>query len=232
MHNPESRRKNRRSIKIVAFVAGIPIALFMLLRLTGVLGFYKLSTTSMSPRYEPGDYLFSSCLKTPHKGDIVCYTIDSLHHGDVPGQLCPGQLIATEGDTLEIRRGLAYINDRLADDSMQLKFGWIRHDISAYNLSGISVYSETFPLGDTAVVSMLTEKEGMQLHLVRMVAKAGEGDPFVWKGKEKNWNRDWYGPLVIPKDFVFIMGMNRDNAFDSRYRGMIPKENIKSVAIN
>ena len=34
------------------------------------------------------------------------------------------------------------------------------------------------------------------------------------------------GDLVIPPDFYFAMGDNRDNSLDSRYWGLVPRENI------
>ena len=39
-----------------------------------------------------------------------------------------------------------------------------------------------------------------------------------------------YGPIVIPKDHYFVMGDNRDNSADSRYYGLIPRDEIRGHA--
>lgn len=42
--------------------------------------------------------------------------------------------------------------------------------------------------------------------------------------------RDNFGPIVIPEGKFFVMGDNRDQSYDSRYWGYVPKEYIKGKA--
>ena len=42
--------------------------------------------------------------------------------------------------------------------------------------------------------------------------------------------QDW-GPLVVPPDSLFVMGDNRDDSYDSRYWGFLPRANVSGEPI-
>jgi signal peptidase I len=43
--------------------------------------------------------------------------------------------------------------------------------------------------------------------------------------------RERYGPIAIPPGKYFMMGDNRDNSEDSRYWGLLPREDVKGKAV-
>jgi signal peptidase I len=56
-------------------------------------------------------------------------------------------------------------------------------------------------------------------------------DPVRPRAMEMLQNHVVNGELVVPRDFVFAMGDNRDDSDDSRYWGLVPRENIVGTPV-
>jgi signal peptidase I len=61
------------------------------------------------------------------------------------------------------------------------------------------------------------------------------GDPWGRYSEKNDWMRylqpmEKYGPIIVPKDSLFVLGDNRDNSQDSRFWGFVNVEAVKGKA--
>ncbi len=146
---------------------------------------FKIPSGSMKPTLLIGDHLLVSkfiygirlpfikhkvlVFKQPQRGDIVVFVFPRDKEKDFIKRV-----IATPGETVEIRRKRIYINGKRWDD----------------------------PYG---------------------VYKDPEVDTLV--------PRDNFGPVVVPRGCIFVMGDNRDRSYDSRFWGFVPIDAVKGKAL-
>ena len=71
-------------------------------------------------------------------------------------------------------------------------------------------------------------------------------DPTEYRDKIRNWqvpylvgrdtagywpDRNHWGPIVVPHDSLFVMGDNRDESWDGRFWGFLPRANVRGTPL-
>ena len=201
--NKETKDKIIKEIKSLIWA----IVIVIILR-AFVVQAYKIPSGSMIPTLVVGDHLlagkFTYGIKIPYmdvkffqwrkpkKGEIVIFEFPLD-----PSKDFVKRVVGTEGDTVEMKAGVLYINGK----KIPVKY------VSEYD------YNDT--AGNREHCKKLEEDLFNHKHYI------------LWcRGYEDM--RD-YGPYVVPKNSIFVMGDNRDHSNDSRFWGPVPLVKVKGT---
>ncbi|MDB4914615.1 MAG: signal peptidase [Gemmatimonadetes bacterium] len=182
---------------------------------TFLIAAYRIPSGSMMPTLLIGDWLFVNkavygphipfththlpSFSEPKRGDVVVF--ESPYQADNAPDYTPTlvkRLVGMPGDTLYMRAGLLYVNGV----AQRQGFG-----IVSTPRSGGSQPTDIAPNFDWQ-------------HTIEL--KQSRFGPPPIQPQLDNW-----GPLLIPSSHYFMMGDARYESKDSRYWGVVPRENIR-----
>ncbi len=175
----------------------------------------------------------------------------SLNRGDVIVFKFPGEknevkssehvnyikrLIGLPGDVVKIRDKVIYINDKKFEEPSTVKVNY--NFVVPKGLPNPIIFPEGSDFNEDNYGPIIVPYKGMEIKLNQKNIKQ-------WKVMiEREGHEVEIGPdgkifidnvestkYVIQKDYVFVMGDNRNNSLDSRYWGFVPVENIIGKAI-
>lgn len=179
---------------------------------------FRIPSGSMYPTLEVGDYLFVSkytygysrysfpggiipfkgriWADMPQRGDIVVFKFPVDNKTDFIKRV-----IGLPGDTIEVKRGRLYINDKMVERESVGKYTVDEFVIRPENYTE---YTETLP-------------EGFKHNILEV----SDHEPQV----------DNTTKVTVPEGHIFVMGDNRDRSDDSRVSvGFVPVENLVGKA--
>ena len=198
--------------RIVEFLKGwtVPILLFLFVR-TFLLEAFRIPSPSMVPEMLVGDWLFVNKLAYgPHVPftDVNLPGYDEPERGDIVVFVSPPQVDQPWDPTPTLVKRLQGVGG----DTLHMRGGVLhvngvakpQRDDESTDVVGAN---ETHPLF-----------EWQKRHEIR---GSRFGDPPAVPTHD-----DW-GPLVVPPGMLFMLGDNRYQSKDSRYWGLVPRENVR-----
>jgi signal peptidase I len=202
---------------------GVAVLVALLLR-AFVVEAFKIPSGSMIPTLAVGDHIFVNKfiyglrvpftmtkffeLRRPHRGEVIVFIWPKDHDKDFIKRV-----VAVEGDSVEVRRGLLYVNGKSVEHK-RIPGEWSYWD-----------FDETREVWQQRVG--FREEEEIDGHRYITLHNTDADDYFGSRADFPTGTR----PYVVPKDTVFCMGDNRDNSNDSRSWGPVPIENIRGEAM-
>ena len=146
------------------------------------------------------------------------------------------RLYGQENDIVQIVNGIVYINNVDVDKGIDhIHFYQIGQDeyLKIKQAEKISDDNLTVQMDNNKVNALLTDSVAKKYGFTskRLIDKKEEADKYMQKIFKKDWNKDNFGPLIIPPGKIFVIGDNRDNSEDSRYVGLIETSDITGVIV-
>ena len=217
-----------KKISIALLIVGAIIILYIACNFLGLYSLYKSRSTSNEPGLKVNEWVAVTNLKQPKTGDFIAYNCDTIKRMH--------RLIATGGDTLEIKDGRVYVNHNDFDKNINVmhayklnaqQFALLKPEEMIDPLQGLRFNQPDYMV---YIQDRIASKH--KLLKFKVIAEKGKPDEYIGRAFKTHWNKDNFGPLVIPKNKVFVMGDNRDNSVDSRYLGYINTGDIVGVVVN
>ncbi len=212
------------SRKRVTILIGILLFVLIIVKFTGVLSNYKIVNNIMAPGLRNNSSIITTNLVEPKLEDLIVFKSKMLPESSI------FRIVAKEGDTILIENGTVYRNGKNIDTNLSLVHTYTLPLTKIQKLKNSKLFYDDFELRrkinlDSVAVDV-DDKLATSLNLKRITDSKNKSDSDIKKVYSQEWNKDNFGPLVITKNKFFVLGDNRDNSFDSRFIGLIHKNEI------
>jgi len=220
-----NRKSKRLTIFLFSLVAVFFIFFFVLNHFQ-IVKIYKEVTTVNEPNIVLGSHILVSKLKKPQLGNFVIIKHSDTVVGDYEAMF---RIMGASQDTIAFKYGMFYRNGENTDQTMSLSHSLLISRSTRDKLKSANVIISEQPKmwTDTFLVQINNQvASNYKLGNQQVLSPPNEPDELIENIYKQRWNKDNFGPLVIPKGKFFVVGDNRDAAYDSRYIGLIDESDI------
>ncbi len=221
-----------KGLKITLIAIGAALILLQILKMTAILVWYKSPSSGNFPTLKTGETFLASRLASPKRFSFVCFKFKDSISGNHTRVY---RLCGVEGDKVEIRDGILFINGENVDSGLPLAHNYFLSSEEAVKLRDLGALEATDlpPFPQDSVWAAVTDEaiKRNSISALRYIAPKGELNAYISKTFPSEWNQDQFGPVIVPKSKYFLLGDNRNGAQDSRYIGFIDKSSIVATVV-
>ncbi|WP_343183314.1 signal peptidase I [Buchnera aphidicola (Neophyllaphis podocarpi)] len=239
------KKKNKKKyLKIINYISSlfIPFILFFVIRYFFIESFY-ISSNSMMPNLITGDFILVNKLNyfiQNHINSNKTIYKENLKRGDIVVFKYPKnknlyfikRIIGIPGDIIEyseINKTINIYSNKI-NDKRFVKYSkkkYSKYIIDNNFCSKIKEnFSNKYELYDSCILYIKKENINNKSYDILVNKKINNFNYKNNLNKNIKSNNIW----VVPKNKYFVLGDNRDNSYDSRYWGFIPKKNLVGKA--
>lgn len=213
-------------------VLALFFGLVFLLNISGMLKLYTNGTPANEPGLSYHSKILVSNLVTYKMGDFI-----SDKHNDPLNnqQFRTHRICGMPLDTIQIINGDLWVNHKPFDSYLNLKHAYRLAENQFKTITDAEKKDLGFETvgASKIIVIYLSTLDATHKNMTdsRQIKPEIEVDSEINKIYKKPWNKDYFGPIIIPENKVFVLGDHREQSEDSRFLGLIDDSEIVGTII-